>query len=232
MKFMRRVWDGIKEHQAEVKHKNELRAAERQRRLEQERLEHERAMEAKRQARLREQRRQDSILEILHDGKLPDVDWSNGSASFRLQKTEHLLYVFPNVRHAEEKIERKTVGKTRSQRVRVAKGFSFTVPGDPGRRVEDIVVEDRGMGVLAVTDRHLYFDGQRSFRIRWDKLVSIQPMADAVEVTRDRASGLAEFFQMGKDDAGFAYKLFQLAATLELPRKPERIAINDSVSVN
>lgn len=78
------------------------------------------------------------------------------------------------------------------------------------------------MGIMAVTNKHLYFNGERSFRIRFDKIVSVQPMSDAVEVIRDRASALSEYFLVGERDANFAYELLQAIPSLDLPRDPER----------
>ena len=51
-----------------------------------------------------------------------------------------------------------------------------------------------------------------------------QPMADAVEVTRDRTSALAEYFLVGTQDANFAYELLHAVPSLDLPRAPEREA--------
>ena len=166
----------------------------------------------------------ESILAILNEDKLPDVDWSDlGALPFKFQKTEHLIYVFRNARYAEQRVKREIVGRSAGTSVRVARGVSIRMAGSRGTPVERDEVVDRGMGMMAVTNRHLYFNGQRSFRIRFDKIVSVGPVKNGVEVTRDRASGLAEYFFVGEFYANFANELLQAVPSLELPREPEKL---------
>ena len=178
-------------------------------------LERQRALDRRKQT-------QENILEILNEDKLPDVDWSEfGALPFRFQKTEHLIYVFPNVRYAEQRVKREIVGRSAGSSVRIMKGVSVRAGASRGTPIERDEIVDRGVGIMAVTSRHLYFNGQRSFRIRSDRIVSVQQMADGIEVTRDRANALAEYFRVGERDANFAYELLQAIPSLELPRKPE-----------
>ena len=177
------------------------------------------------EARNREIQRQKNILAILHGGKLPEIDWPQlGPLPFKLLKTEHLIYVFPEVRYAEQRVKREIVGRSVGTSIRVMKGVSLRTSGSRGTPVERDEIVDRGVGMMAVTDKHLYFNGERSFRIRFDKIESVQPMADAVEVTRDRTSALAEYFLVGTQDANFAYELLHAVPSLDLPRAPEREA--------
>ena len=74
---------------------------------------------------------------------------------------------------------------------------------------------------MAVTTKHVYFSGERTFRIRFSRIVSVQAMRDAVEVTRDRASGLSEYFMLDPSDIEFAANLMLTIPALELPRRPE-----------
>lgn len=141
---------------------------------------------------------------------------------FKFLKTEHLIYVFPEVCYAEQRVRREIVGRSAGVSVRVMKGVSVRTGESRGTPVERDEIVDRGMGIMAVTNKHLYFNGERSFRIRFDKIVSVQPMSDAVEVIRDRASALSEYFLVGERDANFAYELLQAIPSLDLPRDPER----------
>ena len=187
----------------------------------------------RREAELREQQRleemesqrrhqQENILTILNDDKLPKIDWRPlGQLPFKFQKTEHLIYVFPQVGYAEQRVKREIVGRSAGTSVRVMKGVSIRAGASRGTPVERDEIVSRGVGTMAVTNRHLYFNGQRSFRIRFDKIVSVEPMADAVGVTRDRASALSEYFVVGRRDAQFAYELLTMIPSLELPREPE-----------
>ncbi|MDE2686673.1 MAG: hypothetical protein OXI16_04135 [Chloroflexota bacterium] len=195
--------------------KEEARALELRMQTEKE-LEQQKALDYLRQT-------QENILTILNDEKLPDVDWSAlGELPFRFQKTEHLIYVFLNVHYAEQRVKREIVGRSAGTSVRIMKGVSVRAGASRGTPVERDEIVDRGLGTMAVTNRHLYFNGQRSFRIRSDKIISVQPVADGVEVTRDRVSALSEYFLVGERDANFAYELLQAIPSLELPRNPER----------
>lgn len=224
MNFLRRLRESVTEHIEETKRQNELRQAERERQRQEEIRLREQALEAELEAERREKQRRENILAILNDDKLPAVDSIGyGALPFKFQKTEHLIYAFFDVGYAEQKVKREIVGRSAGTSVRVAKGVYMRAGASRGTPVEKDVIVDRGIGTLAVTSRHLYFSGQRSFRVRFDKIVSVKAWADAVEITRDRASGLSEYFQVGREDAVFAYELLQAVPSLELPRAPERL---------
>jgi hypothetical protein len=184
---------------------------------------HERERQEREKALKRERQRRQNILDILNDDKLPEIDWSSlGLLPFKFQKTEHLIYVFPSVGYAEQRVRREIIGRSAGTSVRVMKGVSVRVGASRGTPVERDELVDRGRGIMVITSKHLYFNGQRSFRIPFGKIVSVQPMADAVEVTRDRASALAEYFVVGERDADFAFELLHSVPSLDLPRDPEK----------
>ena len=224
MNFLRRLRDSVSEQIDEAKRQTALRQAERERQRQEEFRLREQALRAKREAEERENQRRENILAILNDDKLPEIDsFGYGILPFKFQKSEHLIYVFIDVGYAEQKVKREIVGRSAGTSVRVAKGVYMRVGASKGTPVETDVIVDRGIGTLAVTSRHVYFSGQRSFRVRFDKIVSVKAWADAVEITRDRASGLSEYFQVGRKDAIFAYELLQAVPSLELPKAPERL---------
>ena len=228
MKFLRRLRDSVTEHVEEAKRQNELRQAEHERQRLGEISRREQALQAKREAEERERQRRENILAILNDDKLPEIEgFTFAALPFRFQKTEHPIYVFFDVGYAEQKVKREIVGRSAGTSVRIAKGVYMRAGASRGTPVEKDVIVDRGIGTLAVTDRHLYFNGQRSFRVRFDKIVSVKAWADAVEITRDRVSGLSEYFQVGRKDANFAYELLQAVPSLELPKSPERLDPTD-----
>ena len=197
------------------------------------RAEREQEQQVKREAEERERQLQlqrleadrqhkENILAILNDDKLPDASWASREfLPFKFQKSEHLIYVFNDVEYLEKRVKREIVGRSAGASFRVAKGVSIRTSGSRGTPVEKDVVVSRGSGTMAVTTKHLYFNGQRSFRIPFSKMVSVEPYNDSVSVTRDRASALPEYFIVGTKDAPFAYELLQAVPSLELPRKPE-----------
>ena len=165
------------------------------------------------------------IMAILEDGKLPDIDWErhHGPLHFKLMKSEHLIYVFSGVQYFEQRTKREMVGRSVGTSVRVAKGVSFRVGASKGTPVEKDEYVDRGVGKMAITTKHLYFNRERrSFRIPFGKMVSVESMEDAVIVTRDRASAQPEVFVMGVLLAPPCYDLLQAVPSLEMGSNPER----------
>ena len=160
------------------------------------------------------------VLLGLRKGKLPQVA-IEGRLPFKFMKSEHLVYVFQDVGYLEQRTKREIVGRSVGTSIRVAKGVSFRVGGSRGTPVERDVITDRGVGLMAITTKHLYFNGDRSFRIAHGKIVSVEQMEDAVSVTRDRASAHPEFFVVGRPFARFAYDLLQAIPSFELGHSME-----------
>ena len=144
--------------------------------------------------------RQSNTLSLLRRDQLPNFQWNSawGPLPFRFVRSESLLHVFRNVGYLEHRTKREIVGRSIGTSVRVMKGVSVRVGQSKGTPVEQDEVVDRGMGTLAVTTKHLYFHGERSFRISFAKIVSIEAMTDAVGITRDRASAQPEYFVVGE----------------------------------
>ena len=184
--------------------------------------------EERERKRLAEYRQlQSNTLTIVEDGKAPDMDWESevGELPFRFMKSEHLLWVFPETRYLEQRTKREIVGRSAGTSIRIAKGVSVRAGASRGTPVESDVIVDRGMGMMAVTTKHIYFNGDRVFRIAFNKIVAIEPRGkDTVSVTRDRVSAHPEFFVVGTLDGKFAYELMQSVPSVEWGRKePERL---------
>ncbi len=212
------IRETLADHQERQEEKRLAREQDKQRRL----AVQQRQREAEQRALRLENQRRDNIIAILDDNKLPQVDWSHYlPLPFKFLKSEHLIYVFPNVGYAEQRIKREIVGRSAGTSVRIARGVSVRVGQSRGTPVERDEVVHRGIGTMAVTTKHLYFAGERTFRIRFSRIVSVQAMRDAVEVTRDRVSGLSEYFILDDADIQFAADLMQSIPALELPRRPE-----------
>ena len=161
----------------------------------------------------------ESILEMVGEGKVPDIDWPTfvGQLPFRFMKSEHLVWVFPVTRYMEQRTKREVVGRSAGASFRVAKGVYVRAGQSRGTPVESDEIVDRGIGMMAVTTKHIYFNGNRSFRINFNKIVSVdQYGADAVTITRDRASQQPEFFVVGSLHATFASELLWTIPSLEL----------------
>lgn len=138
------------------------------------------------------------ILRDLLNGKAPARVTVEGSLPFNFLKDEQVIWLFNDVDYFEDRTRTRFVGGSHGASVRIAKGVYYRVgafQGEPVTRTERVQV-DRGM--LAVTNKHLYFGGSaKSFRIKHEKIVSIMPFADGVGVVKDAASARPQIFVTG-----------------------------------
>ena len=192
--------------------------------------------EAERLRRLSEQRRleearkkieiQTEVLAILREGKVPDLGL-NVSVPFKLQKNEKWILAVNNVTYAEMRVKREVAGRSVGMSVRVMKGVSVRTGASKGTPVETDVLTPRGSGTFAVSTKHVFFSGERSFRIPLNKIVSVQPARYGLEIVRDRASAQPEYFGITGADAEFVANLIHLLPDVDFGRgEPEMQPVN------
>ena len=148
-----------------------------------------------------------NVLDIVGSGNLPGINFigvDGGKPPFIFRESEQLLWIFSSVEYLEQKT----------------------------RRDDDEVVS-RGIGLLAVTTKHVYFKGdRRSLRIPFSKIVSVELVSvdrgvDGVGITRDRASGHPEFFVVGREDAEFARDLILSVPSVEISGNSEVVSVGE-----
>ena len=190
-------------------------------RREQERQEAERRNHEEYQARQAEQQKkietQRKVLAILEEGKVPDLHLSV-DVPFKLQKNEKWILAVNDVAYAEMRTKREIVGRSAGASVRVMKGVSVRTGASRGTPVEKDVLTPRGSGTFALSTKHVFFHGERSFRIPLGKIVSVQGSPRGLEIVRDRASALPEYFGIGGSDATFVADLIHLLPEVDFGR--------------
>ena len=190
-------------------------------RKEQERQEAQRRYQQQHQARLAEQQRkaelQRKVLAILEDGKVPDLHLSV-DVPFKLQKNEKWILAVNNVSYVEMRTKREVVGRSAGVSVRVMKGVSVRTGASKGTPVETDVLTPRGSGTFALSTKHVFFHGERSFRIPLGKIVSVQGVPRGLEIVRDRASAQPEYFGIVGNDAQFVADLIHLLPEVDFGR--------------
>ena len=144
------------------------------------------------------------ILAALRNGSLAASPEDLSQVPFRLQKTETLRFTIRGAQYRK----RNSLGVSQ----RVVKGTYVRLGGFKSRPVVKEMMADGGVGTLGITDRHLYFHspGVSSFRVRHDKIVSIEPYSDGVGFMRDNATAKPEAFVTG--DGWFLYNVINLAS--------------------
>lgn len=146
-----------------------------------------------------------AILRNMLNGVMPEPD-TLAYTPFNLQKSEKIIWLFPDTDYYEKKKQTQYVGGTQGMSFRVAKGVYYRVGGFKGERVETYETTHADTGLLGITNKHIYFTGpEKSFRIRFDKIVSFQPYRDGIGLQRDAASAKPQLFVT--EDGWFTYNL-------------------------
>ena len=181
---------------------------------------------------------QKCLVAIAQEEAFPEVDWpaiaEMDRLPFRFLKSERPLLVMKGVEYGENKARRRTVGRTGGASIRVAKGVSIRAGGYSGTPVHYEELVTYGDGVFAITNKHIYFAGDRkNVRIPHGKIVSVEPEGDGVlKVTRDRVSGLPEFFSVGTLWLDCVLDLLASASAIDFGRgEPEMRTIRESDDV-
>jgi hypothetical protein len=82
-----------------------------------------------------------------------------------------------------------------AQHAAQGQGDIFRTGGFKGRPVETTERVHMGTGIMAVTNKHIYFSStQKTFRVRLDKIVSFIPYSDGVGIQRDAATAKPQYF--------------------------------------
>lgn len=147
-----------------------------------------------------------AVLRGVMEGKIPRRVSTDVPLPFNFQKKESLVWVFPRVEYYEEKTKRHYVGGSQGVSIRIASGVYYRIGGFKGHPVETQEMVHVDTGILALTDKHIYFGGaKKSFRLLYSKIVSIRSYRDGIGVQKDAASARPQVFVNG--DGWFLYNL-------------------------
>jgi len=159
------------------------------------------------------------VLRDVLEGKPSTRLRVEGQLPFNFQKGEHLVWLFPDVKYYEVRTRRTYVGGYQGASIRVARGVYYRLGGFRGTPIDSPGTVHADTGAFAVTDTHLYFAGQaKSFRIRYDKIVSFTPYSDGIGLQRDAVTAKPQAFLTGH--GWFAYNLVVNLANLQAGRIP------------
>ncbi len=208
---------GIKRRLDESKARREQKRQELERRLQEQKHQQQQQHQAKLAEQQKKIETQRKVLAILEEGKVPDLHLSV-SVPFKLQKNEKWILAVNDVAYAEMRTKREVVGRSAGASVRVMKGVSVRAGASRGTPVEKDVLTPRGSGTFALSTKHVFFHGDRSFRIPLGKIVSVQGSLRGLEIVRDRASALPEYFGIGGSDATFVADLIHLLPEVDFGR--------------
>ena len=154
-----------------------------------------------------------AILREVLEGKLPKRIEINGQLPFNFQKSESLVWLFKDVDYYEEKTRTRYVGGSRGVSVRIAKGVYYRAGAFKGERIKTSETIHADNGLMAVTNKHLYFSGNsKRFRVKFDKIVAFEPFSDGIGIQKDAATAKPQSFKTG--EGWFTYNLITNLANL------------------
>ena len=150
------------------------------------------------------------------EGKLPSRLTIDGPLPFNLQKSEQRFWLFPNTDYYEQKTKNQYFGGHQVVSFRVAKGVYYRVSAFKGQPVTITETVHSANGVLGLINKHVYFTGcNKSFRVKYDKIVSFTPYSDGFGIQRDSTTAKPQSFVIG--NGWFVYNLVtNLAKTIKI----------------
>ena len=155
------------------------------------------------------------VLRDLMEGKLPNRYKVEVTLPLNFKKGETIVWLFNDVDYFETKKVRKYVGGSHGMSIRIAKGVYYRVGGFRGRPVEERKVHHVDKGMMAITNKHVYFHGSvKSFRIPYSKIVSFVPYSDGVGIYRDVSNAELQIFKT--EDGWFTYNLLVNLASMSV----------------
>ena len=169
-----------------------------------------------------------AVLREVLQGKLPTNFKTDGPLPLNFQKDEQLVWGFGPVKYFEVRTRRSYAGGYQGMSIRVARGVYYRMGAFRGHPVDTTEMVQVDTGILVLTQKHLYFTGPlKSFRIRYDKIVSFSPYSDGVGVQKDAATAKPQAFLTG--DGWFTYNLVTNLAHLQAGRGPSSEQGDDNV---
>jgi hypothetical protein len=157
---------------------------------------------------------QSDILQAILNGIIPTPSITiQGALPFIIAKDEKILWVFRDVELVEQKVKREFRGRSHGVSFKVMKGVYYRVGEFRGEPIETTQMLSIGKGVLVLTDKTIYYNcQQKSLKIPYKKLISIESYSDGVGFQKDGASS-KPFFLKGID-SWFTYNLITNLQTI------------------
>lgn len=155
------------------------------------------------------------IIRDILNGILPKRINVKDQIPFVLQKNESLIWLINNVDYYEDRVKRQYVGGSQGASIRIAKGLYYRMGAFKGQAVDTVEKTYLGKGILAFTNKQLFFvNNNKSFRIRYDKIISIIPSENGFTILKDGVTAKPQSFIDG--DGWFSYNMITNLSQLDL----------------
>lgn len=102
-----------------------------------------------------------------------------------LGKNEYILWAFNNIDGYEEKTGRRFVGGSQGISTRICKGVYYRIGSSKGHSIEYQYQNPLGRGLWIITNKNIYFLGQKQVKIGISKILSYEPYSDGLVIVKD-----------------------------------------------
>lgn len=146
------------------------------------------------------------ILKDIEDGKFPKRVTVTNDIPFNLQNDEKVIWLSNFVELYEEQTLRHYEGGHLGMSFRIANGMYLRAGEFKGRPVETTKTKFITNGIVRYTNKHVYFFSfKKSFKIRYDKIISVIPRTNGVIIMKDGDSSKPVILK--NEDGVFVYNL-------------------------
>ena len=145
------------------------------------------------------------ILRDVFEGNYfhPRVNYE-GAIPFILEKDENILWIFQNVEFYEQRTKTTFEGRSQGVSIKIAKGVYYRTGNFKGNPVTNTQMTLLGSGLLALTNRNLYFSSStKNLKTPFKKLISLTEYSDGIGLQKDGTSAKPQIFK--NIDGWFAY---------------------------
>jgi len=126
------------------------------------------------------------VIRDLVEGKIPERVTPVGHMPFNFQKDEKLIWLFNPCAFYQSKTKTIRKGGHAGVSLKIMKGVYFRTGGFSSRPVTSEAVVRIAIGLLAVTDKHIYFySPKKAFRIPYTKIIAFTPHNDGITIQKD-----------------------------------------------
>ncbi|MDD2715202.1 MAG: hypothetical protein PHW04_04845 [Candidatus Wallbacteria bacterium] len=147
-----------------------------------------------------------AILRDVVEGNIQSRIKTPEGLPFNFQKSEILIWTFPDTEYYEQKSKKEYVGRSAGVSVRIAKGVYYRTSAFRGYPVETQFMDLTATGLLAVTNKHFYFTGNgKSFKVPFAKIITFNPYDDGIGFCKEAVNPKPQIFKTG--DGWFVYNL-------------------------
>ena len=153
---------------------------------------------------------QAAVIRDVTQGIVPQRQNLHGHIPFNLMTSEQLVWMIQDVDYLETVVRRERRGASHGVGIRVAGGLYYSPRQFRSQPIEweDTVHADTGL--LGLTTKHIHFAVSRKrSRVRYDRIVSVDPYEDGLGIMRDAQTAKPQSFVTGD-----GWSVYNLAANL------------------